>query len=126
MSKTTLLNGKGREEFAGLDQGSAKYYGSRDNYYYSQGKLKTQPKSVRPSEGVAEVLKKGLDIRCIGTGLIVVCLIFYLHGAWISSAEKKQVATSKLLMVNVFIRHGDRKLTTNYAELFCQKQRETN
>lgn len=56
-----------------------------------------------------KMVEKWFNIRWIGAALFVAASVFCLYEIWVLSNQKPPIVTNKLLMVNIFTRHGDRK-----------------
>lgn len=98
---------KGEEGFRNLNEALVEKYGSVENYH-PKSKPNGLPKTFITARR-SRLFEYCRKTRWIGAGLFVASLIFFLHAVWISNDEKKPVFGSKLLMANIFIRHGDRK-----------------
>lgn len=81
--------------------------------YYSQCELAFQSENPLDSDTNSNY-KNMMNIRWIGAALFVAASIFCLYEIWVLSNEKLPIVTSKLLMVNIFTRHGDRKFNHHF------------
>lgn len=85
------------------------YYAQSEFAFQSAAPLSDHHNSINYSSGPIRMIEKFLNIRWIGAAFFVAASIFCLYEIWVLSNEKPPIITSKLLMVNIFTRHGDRR-----------------